>query len=436
MNTIEDLRATLREHANEPPHAMSVARATAVHQRVAVARRRRRAVVGGAVAAVVAVVGGVSLLPRPDRPYPADRRLAGHVAPETIDSLGYTFAFEEGFEGDGVRRVQVDASDGPLVVTWAASSDDLRLRSDLGIADEEASPRGVPGVADFSDWALVDVGQQGWLEARSATGDVAIAVYTLERRPEGLTKDGMTWRQQTAQGSLVGGAIGDEGQSAASFEVTMPAGRLSFDSFCSVASSGGGGAAEQPWLLWYVDGKPAVGGQSCSGPQRDFDLSSGLFSTRGLTIAGHRYVAGDVVTIEARLQVTDSDPRLVDDPQARIAIALYSPDPDAAVVRELAGHRWVARSTDTGTGGREVFLAPETTAPISPILRTRGPGTVDWDVLYDGRVVGGLGLSPGAGGSLPVLQPWQSRRIVLRATSTDRPVDELRTELTYYVRAD
>ncbi len=436
MNTIDDLRATMRRHVDELDHRPDAARVAAVHQRVAVVRRQRRAAVAGAVAAVLVVVGGVSLLPDRSAPDPAaERRLAGHLAPRTIDSLGYTFTFDRGYEGDGRRRVTLDAADGPLIVSWASSAGDLTLRSNLDLDDDGSVPETVPAIGDFSDWLLLEPGETAWLEPRSRGGSVAVAVYTLAGRPDGLTKDGLTWRQQIPDGSLVSGVIGDLGQTEVTMEVTIPEDRVGFDSFCSTASSQGSGRVG-PWVRFWVNGRPALGGHSCDRGIQAYDLSEGLLTTAkpGLVAGTRRFVAGDTVTVTARLVRDSSSGEPLQEAQARLAMAFYALDDADGDVIERAGHRWRLQGEDQVQQGRVSLVAPETVAPVLPMLSVSGPGQHEWRVYYGKQLVVTISLPNGGGAGLPVLQPWQAREI--RLQRRDGLGREFRARVDYYVRVD
>lgn len=429
MNTLEDLRATLHGRANEVEHRPEVARAAAVHQRVAVVRRQRRAVVAGVVAAVLAVVGGVALMPERRPPDPAERRLAGHLAPETIDSLGYTFTFDRGFEGENRRRVSLEASREPRIVAWASSVDDLRLRSDFDLDGDGAVPDTMRTVSDFSDWMLVRPGDAGWVQPRSS-GTVAVAVYTLSARPEGLTKDDMTWRQQVPGGRLVGAEIGDRGQSEVTLTVTLPEGRIGFGGFCHVSRKAGAGELGGPWVSYLVDGEPVLGGGDCVDPRATYDLFAGLLtpSTDGIRAGGKTYVAGDTVTVTARL--TDGSPsaRLIEDPGTRLAMALYAVV-DGDDVLERDGHLWRLASTETVTGEAR-FTAPE--GWVLPVLTLPDSGPTSWVVRYGGDVVQRIGVPVRGSIGLTTLAPWRSREI--RLTTRSRDAGTVTVDL--YVRAD
>ncbi|MEZ5092734.1 hypothetical protein [Nocardioides sp.] len=438
MNTIEDLRATLHGHADEIEHDAFPARAAGVRQRVAVSRRRRRAAVAGAVAAVLAVVGGVALLPARETPDPAaDRQLAGQTAPETIDSLGYTFRFERGYEGEGQRRVRVDASDGPLIVSWAASGDGLRLRTNLA-TDGDPSLSSKAGASDFSEWSLVLPGQRGWIDARAKSGDVALAVYTLDQVPPGVTKDGMTYRQETPDGSLIAAAIGDQGQTEVSLRVTLPEGRIGFDSFCSAQQiKVAHGLA--PNVEWFIDGKVFYGSESCNGPDHDYDLYSGVQYSPGggIRLGKHRYEAGDTVTVTARLVTEPGDAQLVDDPQARLGFAFYSLA-DGNNRREQGGHVYqrIAGPRPVVSGATITIDVPDVSVPVIPVVTVPADGFQTWEIWVDGDLDHTFenGLGEAVSLTISTIEPGQSRRVELRLASGTLPDEPVRAR--YFERID
>ncbi len=102
MTGIDELRRTLDAHARDLHDDGVPGRADAARTRARHARRQRNALVAGVAAVVVAAAVTVASLGRAERPVPADRELNGHTAPETMQSLGYTFRYASG--ADGGRR--------------------------------------------------------------------------------------------------------------------------------------------------------------------------------------------------------------------------------------------------------------------------------------------------------------------------------------------
>jgi len=97
MTGIDELRRTLDSRAHALHDDGIAGRADAARARARQTRQRRTVAVAVLVTAVLAAVTAVSLWPTAERrPAPADRILNGHVAPAKLQSLGYTYAFDEG----------------------------------------------------------------------------------------------------------------------------------------------------------------------------------------------------------------------------------------------------------------------------------------------------------------------------------------------------
>ena len=107
MTGIDELRRTLDAHARDLHDDGVPGRADAARTRARHARRQRNALVAGVAAVVVAAAVTVASLGRAERPVPADRELNGHTAPETMQSLGYTFRYASGATVDGGTTAQV-----------------------------------------------------------------------------------------------------------------------------------------------------------------------------------------------------------------------------------------------------------------------------------------------------------------------------------------
>ena len=113
MNTLDDLRSTLDRHASGLPDAALGGRGGSgarpgARRPASPAGRRRRGRRGGRRGGGARDVAG-------RRPAPvADRTLAGHVAPYTMRSLGYTYTFTQARQGAGSVRLRVPASYRPV----------------------------------------------------------------------------------------------------------------------------------------------------------------------------------------------------------------------------------------------------------------------------------------------------------------------------------
>ena len=156
MSTTDDLRSTLDRHASElTDHDVHV-RPVAVRERIRVVRRRRRATVGGVAAAVVGAMALTLSLGGARQAPVADRTLAGHEAPRTMSSLGYTYTFAQGRQGDGRAQLRLAPSDRPRLVSWATSGPD----DEVTLRGVDEGPRTVT-TDDFGDFVLVPPRRDG-----------------------------------------------------------------------------------------------------------------------------------------------------------------------------------------------------------------------------------------------------------------------------------
>ena len=400
MTGIDELRSTLDAHATDLPQVDVATRAASVHHRVAVVRRRRRAAVVGGAAAVLAVAAGVSLLPGGDSgPQPADRRVAGEPAPAELDSLGYTYAFDNAVEGtDGKARLDLAAVDGARLVTWATSGDDQRVR----VRALDGQPLAYD-VGDFGDYVLVPPGEPATVvvdRVDPAGGEVGLAVYAVtDDVPPGVTDDGITYRRTVADRTLVDAVIGRPGQAEIELEVAAPGGLLGYADLCV-------GAPRGAWLDLDL-GREGGFETSCTGAST-FDPGQAMTTTRATPGEG---------TIRLRLTQGPDGP-LVDDPGVRLGIGLYQVPPGgeraagqrAPLVVEEAGHRWeLSRVVESRPGETTLRTsADQGTAPqLAHLLMVGRTGLVVPKVdgveqtTFSSRVggvsSGGIGLvSPGA----------------------------------------
>jgi hypothetical protein len=390
MNT-SDLRETLASHATFTDDAL-VARRVAVRERVSVVRRRRRAAVGGAVAAVLAIgAAGVAIPKLTNDAAPASRRLAGHTGPATLESRGYTYEFDRGVEDDSQVSLKLPRSDRPRLVTWATKGDDNRVEVSVDLAEFEpyaASP-------DFTDFEYIDPGDASQLIIRGK-GEVAAAVYTLSRPPAGVTKDGMTFRQEAAGTQLVAAKIADRGETESTFTFVMPEGEVEAMDFCD-------GPAR--YYVYLEFNGNAAGGSGCH-PQGGLDTDSGpLGNTEEIRSENGRPVRpGDTVTVRIYL----ADPRdyndypraAVDTAPAQMGAAIYERPRLAAkplghrmpVVVEEAGHRWEYAETKVGEKGDHDFSLPvdATTGPVLVRIIHSGARAGIAYLNLDGEIADGI----------------------------------------------
>jgi hypothetical protein len=413
MNTLQDLRSTLDAHAAEITDSATTTRVAAVAGRARVVRRRRAA--GVAVAAVL-VAGAVAVpfLTSDSRPMPADRELIGKIAPATLESLGYTYHFAEGVEGgEKHAEIRLRASDEPRLITWASTKpevgvlgayDDLHLRS---------------RDTDFDDFILVPEGVSGSWSVRAEGAPAAIAVYELgDERPEGVTVDGITFRDDVAGDRLLAAQIGEVGQDEVEVEVTVPpSGQIRFTSLCQ-------GEPRDVWL--HLDFGPRYGefghGPSCDDP--GFDPGGGGGSTSRLGRPG------EVFVVSAFLTRGEDGPR-IDSDDVRLGIAAYHVAEPAARVAgydvpslvEHGGHVWEydgQYSARPGSSRLAHTNSDDTPLLVQAIAHRTGDQRVvmSWNEARDGQhnsIGGGVTtfpLMPGERASIAVKEPVPAQALL------------------------
>ncbi len=433
MNTIDDLRASLRGHADDIGLPPGEAFSAAVQERVAGVRRRRRAGVAGAAAVVLAVVGGVILLPHRNQPDPAaQRQLAGHLAPKTIDSLGYTFAFAGGTEGADRVAYAFSADAGPRLLTWAAadpavaslSAEDVDLNGDGVMPDESPLL-----AADFSDFLLIRPGESGRIELTGA-GEVAFAVYALDRPAPGETQGDLTFRRDLPGWTLDSASFGQPGQSEVTFTFTVPNGVFSLDLYCQ----GGGGGAARLAGLW-LNGRLLEESGSCPEPGQVYDAGTGGHYYAGpLEIDGKRYVAGDTVRVTARLLRKRGDSAATSDPRGLLALGVYRQNGRDSKVQEVGGHRYSPlpqRVTAVARGRTLRFSVPPSDGPVLMKPTLPESGFRAWELVVDGRVAARHETAVPMAVTLTTapLMPWQDRTVTLRLVEGSMPAVPVRAQI-------
>ena len=426
MSTLDDLRTTLDRHASGLPDDHLTDRTGAVRARVRVVRRRRRAGAAGALAVVLAVVGGAVLgLGSPDRS--ADRELAGATAPSTLRSLGYTYAFARGVEGDGSATVRLAASDRPRLVSWATSGRDRVTVT--GPYGERYDSR----AGDFGDFQVVPGGDAVRVTVTGErVGEVGLAVYEpTGAAPPGVTVDGVTYRDQVGDQRLVGAAIGPAGENRVSGRVRVVGGRLRAKIMCS----GFDGTA---WVHLEIAGRPAgtLGGREACQRAGDDPGAEGSYTVPRLTDYA---AAGETVevsvTVTARQAVT-SAPVTGDD--LRVGFGLYRPGARVRVggqqldrVVEDGGHTYrVLTSVDVRTRSTEVTGLPARGRLVFAVTYA-SDGLSGVRVRHGGHVLG-LGRSS-AGGTISQASRGLGSSAVVEFRGDD-PSDFL--GLTVYERVD
>lgn len=387
MTGIDDLRATLTHRADEVVASATdtVTRTAAVHDRVATVRRRRRAGAAAGVAAVLAVVGGVALLPSgSDGPDPATPTVAGLEAPQTLESLGWTYDFADAVEGEGRVRLRLPASDRPRVVTWATAGDEqgVRVRStgeDLRVAE-----------TDFAGLVPVAPGEPARV-VLDGVGRLGLAVYELgDEVPAGVTEHGVTFRKRVADRTLVAAAVGRPGEPSVSLEAQPPAG----SSGLAVLCTGPAGARVDVTF----DGRPGYG-LGCGDERSGFDPGARL-AVEGLPRT--------FTSIE--VEAVDADGRPLEE-DVQVGVGLYSiPESGQQLLGEplpqlveAEGRTWgldrytVLRPEDrtwqeslTGAQARLVRVVSRGPIELTASVSGLSPQTIDIGV--EGPVTSGLGV--------------------------------------------
>lgn len=311
MNT-SDLRDTLASHATFEDDGLT-ARVVGVRERVRVVRRRRRAAVGGTVAAVLAIgAAGVAIPKLTNDAAPASRELAGHTAPATLESLGYTYEFERGVEGDGEVVLELPKSDEPSLVTWATEGRDNRVTVRSDGSDPYHS-----SLDDFTDFTLAGPSNSSMRYTLKGSGPVAVAVYRLtDLAPAGVTKGGFTYRDRVGGGKMLAAKIGNTGENELELSFRMPTEGLSIRPLCQTSRSGtlsisfNGNAG--PATECQADEAWDVGG----GSKVSFDE---VTDKNGRTIR-----PGAQVRIRVSLTDPQSGRELIEDDGVRLGIGVYS----------------------------------------------------------------------------------------------------------------
>lgn len=332
MNTLDDLRATLEGHADDALSGGSVdsgTRGRQLHDRIRRARRRRTA--GGAVAAVAAVAAAstFAFLPGQQQVGPAGlpTELAGHPVPAELTATGWTYEYAESVEGSGTVSLELPASDEPRLVTWAVDGDPAGW--DLGSThhDEPVVER-----FDLTDWHLLAPGPEVEVTLSGGDGEAALAAYELtDERPDGLTLDGLTFRDRVGSDRLVN-ATAVRGTSTVLLDLVVPDAPLRLAVVCPGGAGQGSGAlsAEIRWARADVP-RPAAAMLTTGCTPDSFDPGA----AGGVTLPpGDDLPVGEDVLVEVRLVDRSGDPVETDDDV--LAAAAYQVG-DAA--GRLAGQR-------------------------------------------------------------------------------------------------
>jgi hypothetical protein len=235
MNSLSDLRSTLDEHAERVPDGEAVVRTAAVRHRVSVVRRRRRTVAAGGLSLALVLVGAASFMSRDHSDaLPAAPTVLGVKAPVTMNSLGYSYRTDgtsETIAGRG--SVEVDASSQPRLVSWTTDRP-TTVRLELPGGDYWTS-----SASRFRDFVMIPPGPGGSLRVSASEGRVGLAMYDVtDAQPDGVTRDGVTFRRTVADSPLLTAAIGGAGQTVVRTSFLGVPGQVRMSVLCTGAPAG------------------------------------------------------------------------------------------------------------------------------------------------------------------------------------------------------
>ncbi len=419
MTSLDDLRATLDLHADDLTDSGTSVRTASVHGRVRDARRRRCAAATGGAAAMLAVVGGIALLPNGTNSSPSptpsltpSTTVLGVDVPATMNALGYTYELDDTVTGaDGSAVLDLERSNEPRLMSWATSGNDQEVTV-RGLTDTTLHPSD----ADFDNWLYVPPGSADRVSVSVGSGEPAIALYSLGvQRPDGYTRGGVTFRQDVAGGELVAAVVGDPGEARLVLPVKVPGQEMWVQVECAGAPAGAGYDVAR-------DGEPFLSEGRC-GDRLPVDLS-------GLQGYGSEVMPGDSFALE--VTVTDSSGALVDAPNLRVALGVYSEDateePFAQVVEAL-GHTWRLIDVQDSAGAAQLTAStPSGSGLVYTAFATRGvDATVALGALGRRRYT----LSRDSGTST-LLDPGQRLRFQVRGNA--KPQGSM--VVGFYARSD
>lgn len=340
MNSLDDLRSTLHDHAHDLDGLDPVSRSAGIHARVAEQRRRRNAVRGGvAVAAVAAVVGGVAFTDLGSGPTPDPAGASG--APKSFTALGWTYALANAVESDeSSQTVSLSASDRPYLLSWATDGEG----QDVTVTSESAD-LWHSSAADWADYVVVPAGadQEVTVSAGENVTGVAVATYEIDpsKVPAGQGSDradAFHFREKVADRVLVEAAVA-EGRNEVSFDYAASGQKMTLIHSCS-------GIPKGAWVRVTVDGPDdtTVTADSCDGT--GFDQGGSSSFSRSFFPSG----GSSEGTVRMWVSRSESDLTPVPDSELTdtvLGVALYSASDlpqvwgtDVAERLESGGHTW------------------------------------------------------------------------------------------------
>lgn len=381
MSTIDDLRASLAEHAELADDAVA-GRSAEVAARGRVVRRRRRAGALGAIVVAVLTAGTLTFLSQRDTVDPA-AEVVGVPVPEKMTASGWTYEYAEKVEaGSGTADLALTQESVPRLVSWATEGENqqVRVSGTLGNAFTSTLP-------DLTDFVLVPPNTSHDLEF-SADGSLGLVVYTLsDDEPEGFHAYGMTFRRHIGDRTLQTATIAQgSAPLGAGTVVELGADPLYLAPYCTFLGG------EQPRYRVEIDGDERFGG-SCGGRNRFVgfaDPGAAQVPVREMTSE-----PGDKVRLVIRA-VGGGGP-VPDD--VRLGLGVYTGPAGGRTVLgdpadehvEHGGHTWRLAAVREGSLAEGIEAAvPESEQRVLVGFRARTSGTHRLTVQ---------GTVPGAGGA-------------------------------------
>ena len=419
MNTLDDLRGTLAQHADDLHDADHHIRPVAVRARIRAARRRRAGIAAvAAVAVAVAGIAGLSSLRSPSTIEPAGPVVVGIDVPGQVSVVGFPYDLE---------RTETLAPDDVVKVSGANQHQAVSLVArDLGSGSATLLVDGEAVARARSDEVVppVPVGPGQRLRVRlddaGTQARTGVAVYeSTGELASGVDNGTAVFRDSVADAPLLTAAFAPDGESEVSVSFV---GRLSaarFASYCTTQEKG-------LWIHVEVDDDGPMSSTCRTTDVRDAGTSWSSFEDAGGE-APH--------TVRAYVTRGDDGPE-VSGADVELGIGVYDQPADVRVVDgmtvdrtvEYAGRTWeLIHVDDDGAARLEVRGSDRLLGLVASgdmvrvrwdgalthggsafLSSSRGPARVSAGVLlggdsYDVRVVDSDGER--APGSLLVYRP-------------------------------
>lgn len=250
MNTLDDLRASLDQRAEQLHDTELYARPVAVRRRIRAVRRRRTAVAAVVAAAVVVGgVAGVGALRQPAGPEPAGRTLFGVDVPAQVSVSGWSYDLDrtERFSSDRAR-LRLDDGDTERAVALVGS--DLGSGFATLFRDGEAVAR-VSGGQELAVPVPVATGAvtlRVQVDDAPADAHAGVAVYDRsDQLPAGVSNGTAVFRDTVAGAPLVRAAFAEPAETSVALTFDGRPDRLSFAGYCRTSAKG-------LWLNIELDG--------------------------------------------------------------------------------------------------------------------------------------------------------------------------------------